>query len=392
MSMNIRRHKRLFTILLVIALGFALATFLRLIAFSAFKLSGKPTWEEVVKPGAWSAENSSATTMAVYSLFGVKLYIGTRNDALGCQVWGFDGRMWSVVSESGIGNSRNKEVTAMAVFNSALFAGTRNSEGCEVRRYEGTIGWTLVTKLGFGVGEDNVAVSSMAVLGNNLYVGTRSTTGGFDLYRSPDGTTWETVTRDGFGHPDYSTAASMTVFDDGSGPRLYIGTTAAGGCGVLSYGGAGAVATVEGKDGLGDRGNDTALSCAVYKSKLYIGTRNSSGCQVRRFEDKGRWTLVGKQGFGNAEGNKEVSSLFTAGSHLHAGTGPGTNTGPAESCQLFRTGGGNAPYEWSSENVNGFADDHNRSIRSCAVYNNQLYVGTSNPKEGCGIYRFSELR
>ena len=318
---------------------------------------------------------------------GEKLYVGTSNDVSGCQIRRFDGNKWIIVGTKGIGNPQNKEALSMVVFKSKLYVGTWNRKGCEVRRYDGGTTWTLVSKPGFGAGRSNTHTTSMAVFNNALYACTWSD-GGFDLYSSSEGTTWIAITQDGFSNPGDSVAASMAVFDDGSGSKLYIGTVKASGCNVYRYDGAGRSATVVGRDGLGDSRNDMALSLAGYQSKLYVGTHNKKGCQVRRFDGEEKWTEVNKSGFGNVAGNKEVSSLFVLRSGLYAGTGFGPGSGFVDSCEILRTGAqGGAPYKWTRENVLGFTDDYNRGARSWAEYKSHLYIGTWNTDEGCGVYR-----
>ena len=356
--------------------------------FFTFKVSPANLWETVVTPGSWFRDNSRASSMAVYdNRSGEKLYVGTSNDAEGCEVRSYDGKKWIVVGTNGIGNPQNKEALSMVVFKSKLYVGTRNSDGCEVRRYDGGTTWTRVSKPGFGAGKANTDATSMVVFRNDLYACTWSS-GGFDLYRSSDGITWEVITQDGFGNPSDNIAASMAVYDDGSGSKLYVGTVKASGCNIYRYDFVSKSAMVVGRDGLGDSGNDIALSLAVYKSKLYVGTHNNKGCQVRRFDGEDKWTEVNENGFGNTAANKEVSSLFVLKSGLYAGTGFGPGVGFIDSCEILRTDAqSGATYEWTKENVPGFADDFNRGARSWAVYKNKLYIGTWNTDEGCGIYR-----
>lgn len=386
LSSWVRRRKWFMVIPCVIILSFVSALFIELIAYTVFRLSPASSWTVVVKPGEWSKQNSMARSMAVYNDgSGQKLYVGTSNDLAGCEVRASDSNRWTIVGTNGIGNDRNKEAMSMVVFKSKLYVGTRNANGCEVRRYDGGKHWSLVIEPGFGSGKKNGVASSMIIFNDSLYVATRNGNG-FNLYRSSDGASWETITGDGFGNPGYDLVTSMAVYDDGSGSKLYMGTRSTMGCGVLEYDGKGPSATIVGRDGLGDTGNDIAQSLGVYKSKLYVGTHNNKGCQVRRFDVDQRWSPVSRPGFGNPDGNKRVFALFVYGSYLYACTGSKAGTSFVDSCWILKTIAGNKSFKWTSNNVRGFADDFNRGAVSWAKYKGQLYVGTWNTNKGCGIY------
>ena len=58
------------------------------------------------------------------------------------------------------------------------------------------------------------------MLGSYLYVGTRNTSTGAEVWRSSDGTTWTQVNTDGFGDSNNGGAYSMAVL----GSYLYVGT------------------------------------------------------------------------------------------------------------------------------------------------------------------------
>jgi len=349
------------------------------------------TWVPVATGGFGSGLNTRASSMAVYNNgSGEKLYVGTWNNAVGCGVYRYDGSAWTAVGTGGLGNTNNEEAYCMTVFKSKLYAGTINeTDGCEVRRYDGGTTWTQVNLDGFGA--DLEGALSMAVYddgsGERLYVGTSWESTEFHLYSTANGTNWKQETADGFTFPNNWSATCMAVYDDGSGEELYIGTRNPNGCEVISYDGTTATATQVGTLGLGNAGNDWSLSLAVFKGKLYAGTRTGidpkTGGEVRRYDGAPAWTRVNQEGFGLGYDNEEVSSLYVFRSRLYAGT---LNY---SGCLVYSTNGtGGPPYTWTLENANGFGDANQDGARGMVIYDNDLYVGTWNKSSatGCSVY------
>ena len=349
------------------------------------------TWTPVATGGFGSGLNTRASSMALYNDgSGEKLYVGTWRTSGGCQVKRYDGSVWTSVGTGGLGNPDNEEAYCLAVYKSKLYAGTINkADGCEVRRYDGGSTWTQVNDDGFGLGVALDGALSMAVyddgFGERLYVGTSWGPTVFHLY-SYDGTSWATETVDAFTFPNNWSATCMAVYDDGSGEDLYIGTrNQTTGCEVISYDGT--TAAQVGTLGLGNASNDWALTLAVFKGKLYVGTRTGiaplTGGEVRRYDGAPAWTQVNQDGFGSGYANQEVSSLHVFKSRLYAGT---LNY---SGCLVYSTNGtGGAPFTWTLENANGFGDANQDGAREMVIYNNDLYVGTWNNSSatGCRVY------
>ena len=347
------------------------------------------TWVPVATGGFGSGLNTRASSMAVYNDgSGEKLYVGTWNSGVGvgCEVYRYNGSSWTQVGTGGLGNPNNGEAYCMSVFKSKLYVGTINgTDGCEVLRYDGGATWTQVNTDGFGAALDGAL--SMAVyddgFGERLYVGTSWGPAVFHLY-SYDGTSWATETLDGFTFPNNWSAACMAVYDDGSGEELYIGTRNPNGCEVISYDRT--TATQVGTLGLGNAGNDWALSLAVFNGKLHAGTRTGvglTGGEVRRYDGAPAWTQVNQNGFGLGFTNEEVSSLYVFKSRLYAGT-----LNPS-GCLVYSTDGAvGPPYGWTLENTNGFGDSDQDGARGMIIYDNDLYVGTWNNSTGtgCSVY------
>ena len=333
------------------------------------------TWTQVNTAGFGSSSNSTAESMAVYNS---KLYVGTNNSTNGCEVWEYDGGSWTQVNTDGFGDGENKEAPSMATYNSKLYVGTYNlSAGCEVWRYDDP-GWTQVGNGGITTG-NNLKAQSMAVYnsgsGDKLYVGTWNYSNWCQVLEY-DGAVWKQQNVSGFGTFNME-APSMAVY----GGELYVGTTKFAGLEVWKTAGVGDQpftdwVEVE-DDGWGDSNNDKALSMAVYDSKLFVGSYNTStGCEVWEYD--GSWAQANTNGFGDA-GNQRASSMAVYDSNLYVGT-YNSSTG----CEVWEYNGST----WLQVNVDGFATNNNQTVSSMASYDSKLYAGTYS-SIGCGVWEYA---
>ena len=271
--------------------------------------------------------------------FGGDLYVSTDN-ILGTQVWRTAGvggppyTDWEQVNENGFGDY-GESCPSMAVWGSYLYVGTYNDiYSCQVWRTDGTgatPAWEQVNEDGFGEPYGCVKASSMAVYGNQLYVGTDESSGGCMVWRTsgaggPPFTDWQQVNTSGFGSTSNTDAPSMAVYNG----KLYAGTSNASGCQVWSYDGSSWSGA--GSGGLGNASNLTACSLAGYNGKLYASTSNASGCEIRSSTGGTSWSLANTAGFGSA-GNQQAWTLATNDFALLAGT----YNAPA-GCDVWLTG------------------------------------------------------
>jgi len=115
-------------------------------------------------------------------------------------------------------NSSNTSVTSMAVFKGYIYVGTENSYGAQVWRSQDGLTWSRVLDFGDGIEfggineSSNDRITSLQNNGNYLYAGTRNTATGAEVWRTPDGITWEQFGSDGFGSSSYSDVSSMHPF------------------------------------------------------------------------------------------------------------------------------------------------------------------------------------
>jgi hypothetical protein len=314
-------------------------------------------------PGFGNFNNREASSMTV---FGNALYVGTNNGPAGCHVWRTtDGTNWTQVvggvvvpdPGGGFGNPNNRIAASMAVFGTDLYVGTEDSSGapgsgCEVWRTSDGFSWSPVVgggapvPAGFG-SSNNTRASSIAVMGNKLYVGTWNS-GGCEVWQSQDGVAW--TNRVGGGAPVFPNPGS----------------------------------------GFGSGSNTQAPAMASFSAsteRLYVGTQNAAGCEVWRSADGTQWSrVVGATGsppdpgpgFGNAN-NQGALSMRVFGRNLHVGT-DNSNDG----FDIWRTVDG---INWINSATQGFSGSNNDKATAMVVNGTTIYAGTQNQKTGCEVYR-----
>jgi len=189
-----------------------------MVGAQVWRFDGSTSWTQINEDGFGnepSGNNRSVESMAVLD---GNLYSGTWNDVDGCQVWRYDsGTSWTQVNENAFGNmpSGGYSVSlSMEVFNGNLYVGTRNDEdGTEVWRYESSTDWTQVNETGFG-STNNYAIWSLAVHNDSLFAGTMNMGGGGgQVWRYESGASWTQVNAGGFGNSTNSMITDMVVYN-----------------------------------------------------------------------------------------------------------------------------------------------------------------------------------
>ena len=176
--------------------------------------TGLTYWSQVMRynSGGWTRVDvdamskpivSGVTALADYS---GNLYVGTDQTwgGVACEVWASaDGTTWTRVDGGALG-ANNKAATSMAAYGSRLWVGTHNqADGCQVWSTAAAGGppytdWTLENAGGFG-DKDNIQASCMAVYFSGLNVGTSNIVDGCEIWSS--GLAWylaEGATTGGF--------------------------------------------------------------------------------------------------------------------------------------------------------------------------------------------------
>ncbi len=294
-------------------------------------------WSAASEPG-FGVYTTTQSAILDLEIFGGQLYAAAGWGGIQAQLWRSpDGTTWEPVTTDGFGDGGNTAITTMAVYNGALYAGATNASGAQIWRSSSgdSDDWAKVAP------DDDGAVVTRAVTGlaaykGYLYAAVESTLWGTDpaqVWRSANGSAWETVINDGFG----------------------------------------------------DANNFSVGGMAVFNGYLYLGTWNEiSGAQLWRTLDGVAWEQVIDDGFGDPNTFK-IESLFVFASHLYAMADNATS-----GLEVWKLEGS----AWEQVNLGGFGDENNQSTligNATTKFKSQLYLGTWNVANGGELWRYDPL-
>jgi len=381
--------------------------------------------------GTYRRRADMAPSMAMN---GSDLFVGTGGEyqyGRGCSIWRYDGSAWTLAGEDGMGDYDNSIVWAMETYDTRLYAGTLNPNGCQVLRYEGGTSWTQVNESGFDVADQD-AVMAMGLYGGALYAGTFNGAGA-EVWRY-DGGAWTCAGKPGPGMWSTSNmgVSSMTQY----GGRLFVGFhNSSSGAEVWSYDGSGWNMEIDGGFGSGSATSE-AMSMAVLDDQLFVGTYDEiDGCEVWGYDDDTGWNAVPAigRGFGNPE-NYGAQSMVATEDGLIVGTynvdagcevwlwnffdivqladssfdayldpaGPGSNqdagvaslflygndlycgTQSVQVCEVRRYAGGK---DWPLVAPLGFSSNQSMEVSAMTVYDGRAIAGTDGQYSGCRVWR-----
>jgi len=324
-------------------------------------------WRQASSRGFGNTDNWWVGSLVT---FGDYLYAGTWNP-LGAEIWrSSDGKDWSQVVVGGLGNAHNRGVACSAIFGGALYVGLYNTgTGAEVWRSSDGLDWMPAQAGGFG-DKTNGAILSMVVFDGALYVGTWGFSNGGQVWRTADGVEWIEVSASGFGDPHNEEIRALVGFDG----ALYAGT-------YNQATGAQVWRTEDGNDwtqivadGFGNSNNLEISSMIVYREALYAAVHNEvDEDELWRTHYGFNWTRV--------DGWPKASALTCMA--VHEGTLFAASLDEAGAQLLSSRDGTN----WVTSSDPGFGTAENKGVLSIASFDKDLYVATSNPTKGAGIYR-----
>ncbi len=259
-------------------------------------------WEVLVGKGApypngfdAGRRNNSGRGMIAYEVDGQEwLYLGTHGGTNG-EIWRtLDGEEWEKVTDAralGLGNN-SICFASMCIYqddpdkNPALFVGSWNRAGFSVvKSYDGvhfeTVANRGITK------QTNQGMGQLIVFNGRLWILGINYIDGFDIFASKSGTIesnddWDLIATEGLTDRGNKYAWRAIEYDNGTGPRLYIGVFNYA-RGYMLYSitpdmeyaievGPGAAQ----EQGMGDRRNYGARTLAVYQDRLVVGLASSS--------------------------------------------------------------------------------------------------------------------
>jgi hypothetical protein len=245
----------------------------------------------------------------------------------------------------------------------------------------GVPNWKQVNINGFGDAYSDTG-RSLAVFGNYLYAtSSSSSTGG--IWRMSKSGTWTSVMANGFG-----VANNYIEYLFPFNGNLYATTQnqTSGGQVWRSSDGTAWNQVVTG--GFGKATNWDVFRLAVFNNQIYAGTVSSDtmhGLEIWRSStgNLNDWQQVVPDGFGDVN-NSQVGAFVMFNNQLYVGTTNNTSGG-----ELWRSSTG-ASGSWTQVNTDGFGSVYNRAISALAIYNGYLYAGTRNLHDGGEVWRSSD--
>ena len=367
---------------------------------------GVPGWQQVNLNG-FGDRNSSIGALAP---FGGYLYAGTYKYAdHGAQIWRMDAAgNWTPVMTNGFGVYYNIGIDHLVEFNGKLYAGVWNSTpnppytdtGGEIWRSSDGTNWEAVMQGGFG-DRYNGEVMRLGVFNNQIYAGTWSYTDthGAEIWRSDTGDAgdWERVVSNGLSGPANKAVLTMEEFNGAfyAGTYSYIG----------DYDGADVWRTTDGSTWtavitngfVGDNTTYAVSALEPFGGYLYAGigrydlsTNSYPGGQIWRCsqasgcDEPADWEVVVADGFGGAA--FDIDSLLVFEDRLYAIAYHPDGLG------VWRTADGTT---WEQVGFAGFGDSNNEGVywdNSAVVFNNHLYLGTTNGANGGEVWLYLHRR
>lgn len=351
--------------------------------------------KQINETGFGGKVNKYAWSMAVYN---DALYVGTLNvdnmrgmfnffagtsmvrSSQGAEIWRWDKEgAWTRVVEKGMGNPRNYGVRKLLVIDKCLYGVTANhDDGFEVWRTCDGETWEKTAAAGFG-DPHNTSGRGLGFFNGMIYVGAENRQYGAQLWRSADGQKWEMVADKGVSDPGNIWLSDMVAFQG----RLYMGT--------LNLKGFQVYRTRDGRhfervaaQGIGKTTNWGALKLHVFKDKLFVASQDYlQGFDLYVTEDGINFEAALEKGFKDRHYGylwqlEEYHGRLYAGLYYHRGFRL-----PKGRFGLISSADGE---EWEVENDNGFGNDYQYGVRSMAVFNDQLLLGTASAKFGCRVY------
>jgi hypothetical protein len=349
---------------------------------------------QINKDGFNIESNKYAFSMAVYK---GSLYVGTLNIRKmpgmwnfftgtsakkatdGAEVWRYDsGGTWTRVVNKGLGDRLNLGVRKMAVIKDCLYGVTANhDEGMEVWRTCDGKTWERPARGGFGDAL-NTSGRGLGFFDGRIYVGTENRKKGAQLWRSEDGDHWEKVADQGLGDKGNWWFSDFAVFND----RLYLGTLNVKGMQLFRSADGKSFERVF-KDGPAKKTDMAAMKLYVFQGRLFVSTMDYfKGFDLYVTSDGENYRRILKNGF-NDRHNGYLWQMEEYNGRLYAGTYSHHLPLPVGAFNLLSSADGD---HWIVENADGFGNRWYYGIRSMAVFDGKLILGTASAQYGCKVF------
>lgn len=376
------------------------------------------TWIKLTgTAGTIGGSNTAIASISAAVMYNGSLYIGT-NKTGQAEIYRYNGptlNTWTQVSGTAgtVGGNTTTAIdmiSSLTVYNGYLYAGTTKTDSAEVYKYNGGSSWTELNPTGtagkFLTTTTIDGVSSMAVFGGRLFIGTRESARA-EIYMYNGGTNWVAVNGTAGTFVSTNTVGmdavtQMVVVNN----QLIAGIMKnTGDADVVRWNGivggsnffALNLASITGSyliDNTAQTGYFEVTSMAVWAGKLVIGLRRGVGqADILMYQEPpagaapiNSWTrlnnAVGTITSGGTASIDSVTSLAVYGGRLYAGTNK------ANAGEIYRYDEGKSWTRVSSNTSGQIASNGTSSIDGISVLipmsNNSLFAGTAEPSAAEG--------
>jgi hypothetical protein len=126
-----------------------------------------------------------------FAIFKNCLYLGTRNDVTGAQLWrSKNGLSWTKVIGDGFGDITNNKIESLFTYKARLYTVTQNFvTGTEVWRTSNGKTWLQVNPDGFGDSNNTATLwtNATAIYDSHLFIGTWNAVDGGEIWEMLSG-------------------------------------------------------------------------------------------------------------------------------------------------------------------------------------------------------------
>ena len=312
-----------------------------------YRMDSNGNWSQVMNNGFGNPQNQAIDDLIVFNNV---LYASTWNTTSGGQLYSStDGTTWTQVTLPSL-DAWDAELYMMQVFNGQLYIGSAvygsgtPPHGARIIGCDPSVS-PPACSLVFEAPASTNAVLSMAVLGNWLYAGMTSQTGG-QIYRCSTTactvtTDWQQVFTDGNGSTDNAMVSSLAVYNVSGTDQIFAG-----------------------------------VANAINGARVFEGTCDDTDCSA--------WTQVNTDGFGSNK-NTDINALKVYGSPSELMAVTHNETTGLQIWGYNGTDWGTSAYL----SYPGFGNSTNYSAYSAAgvaIFNGMLVVGTENLHNGGGVW------
>lgn len=290
-------------------------------------------------------------------------------------------RSWCPVDRHGFGTANNVLAVATVEFGGALWIGTWNAGGAELRRYDGATTAAVAIP---GLSAANEGIACGVVHQNALVLGTFNPTSGAEVWRY-DGASWSQLGSAGLGGGAAAPAIDRLAVYNG---QLYAGLeNQLVGSQVKRFQSAGNWTQVN-SDGFGcGTNNEEVYGLTAWAGDLYATTNNNTGCQVWRWNGLSAWARVDQGGVGCGPGGFGSGGADTGAHALEVVSywpGMFLGTENANGAEVWHYDG-----VWTSLITDGFGDPNNFIVHDFQQFGPSVFAVTENASTGCEVWEFS---